>query len=224
MPPRKTPLVSGETYHIYNHSNQNIYIFKKRRDCERFIFTLRYYQFKYPPVKLSKFNQQPFEIRSEILASLKKKGEYLVDIVCYCIMPNHFHFTLRQVEKNGISVYLKQLCGSYSHYFNTKHDSFGPLFSGRFKAVRIENEEQLQHVVRYIHLNPLTSHIVKDFKDLLEYDYSSLPEYLKLNNNDTCRKDIIMKDFFNISKYKEFLMNQSDYQRSLKVIKNQMIE
>jgi putative transposase len=224
MPIRLTPLVTNEVYHVFNRSNASIPIFKTLRDYKKIMFTLTYYKNANPPVKLSIFNRQPLVVRQEILKSLNKKSDLIVNMICYCIMPNHFHFVLKQTKKDGIKDLIRLLCNSYSHYFNTKNNRSGSVFGGRFKAVRVENENQLQHLVRYIHLNPLTSYIVRNFDDLQLYKYSSLPEYLNLNKNHFCSKDTILKDFKNINKYKEFLLNHSDYQRSLHIIKHQMLD
>lgn len=225
VPIRKTPLVNGETYHVFNRSVASIPIFSRKLYIKRFIFSIKYYQNIKPPIKLSVFNIQNIVLRQEILSSLKKKNECLVEIICYCIMPNHFHFVLKQLHDDGIKEFLRLISSSYSHYYNTKNIRTGPVFGGRFKAIRIENENQLQHVVRYIHLNPLTSHFVRDFNDLLKYKYSSLQEYLISNNYDTCNKNVILKDFNNsINKYREFLENQAEYQKSLHTIKKLVLE
>ena len=64
----------------------------------------------------------------------------------------------------------------FSHYFNLRHERVGHLFQGNFGAVRIENEEQLVHVSRYIHLNPVSSYLIR-IEDIDDYEYSSFPEY-----------------------------------------------
>jgi putative transposase len=106
---------------------------------------------------------------------------------------------------------------SITKYRNTKYKKEGHLFSGRFKAVRIEDESQLLHVHRYIHLNPYTSYVVKNIADLENYPYSSFREYLGLDEG-FCNKNVILSSFSNIDEYKKFVFNQADYQRELKKI------
>ena len=168
MPLRIIPLVNGQYYHIFNRSINKEPIFTRLKDCQRAIFTMNYYRFKDSPLKLAYFLALGFDVRNDIMVSLIKTSKTLVDIICYCLMPNHFHILLKQNEENGIS-----------RFFNTKHSRQGHLFQGQFKAVRIEDEEQLIHVSRYIHLNPYSSFVVKTITNLKEYRHSSLKEYLE---------------------------------------------
>lgn len=183
-----------------------------------------FYQNANPPIKLSKYNLLPKDQREEIINSLKRKKEWLVEIVSYCLMPSHFHLVLKQLLDDGVKDFLRLLTNSFSHYFNTKHDRTGSLFGGRFKAVHIENDEQLLHVVRYVHLNPYTSYVVKDLEHLEDYPYSSLSEYLGKSKNYLCQKRLVLNHFRTVEKYQSFVFNQGDYQRSLERIKYKILE
>ena len=83
-------------------------------------------------------------------------------------MPNHFHLLLKQTIDNGISHFLSKFTNSYTKYFNTKYNRVGPVFQGVFKSVHIESDEQLMHLSRYIHLNPVVSAVVEK-QNLLSY-------------------------------------------------------
>jgi putative transposase len=139
-------------------------------------------------------------------------------------MPNHFHFLLRQKQDGGISKFLSDFTNSYTHYFNTRQDREGPLFKGVFKAVRIENNEQLLHISRYIHLNPYSSYLIKSLEDLTNYPYSSFLEYLGEAEKEFCQKEIILANFSRLEDYKKFVFNQADYQRSLEINKHLLLE
>ena len=76
-----------------------------------------------------------------------------MEIICYCLMPNHLHLLLRQLMDGGISKFMSNFANSYTRYFNTKSKRKGPVFEGKFKAKRIETDEQLLHLSRHIHLN-----------------------------------------------------------------------
>ena len=158
------------------------------------------------------------------MMSLKKKAMYLVSIISFVLMPNHFHFLLKQNVENGISLFLAQFQNSYTRYFNTKNRRQGHLLQGQFKAVRIEDDDQLLHVRRYIHLNPYVSYVVKDIKELEEYKYSSFPEYLNHEKNEICNKPIVLSHFPTIKQYKKFITDQADYQRELGQIKHLVME
>ena len=138
-------------------------------------------------------------------------------------MPNHFHFLLRQREKNGISIFLSNFQNSYTRYFNTQDKRVGPLFLDQFKAVRIEDEDQLLHVHRYIHLNPITSFVVKTVEKLRTYLWSSLPEYFGLTQG-FCETKTILSQFRKRSAYETFLYDQIAYQQKLASIKHLILE
>jgi len=220
MPFRKTPLVNGEIYHVFNRSTGSIPIFTNKREYERFIFGINYYRHKIIPVKLSLLKILSKEERGKILNDMINKDDLHNDLICYCIMPTHYHFVLKQLHDGGINNFLRLVSNSYSHYYNKKHDRSGSVFGGRFKSVHIETDEQLLHVVRYIHLNPYSSYIVKGFKELESYPYSSLNEYLGNSVFNICQKNLVMDYFKTAERYKKFVFNQAEYQKSLEKIKH----
>ena len=224
MPPRTVPLVTDEFYHIVNRGNASTPIFKSKYDHQKFISTFLYYQNLNTPMRFSEFNNLNGSERSKILEDFKNKKDFLVEITAYCLMPNHFHFLLKQKRNNGIINFTRLFTNSYSRYFNIKYKRKGGLFEGRFKAVHIETDAQLLHVSRYIHLNPYSSYLVKDFKSLLNYPFSSLPEYLESSKIKVCQKRIILDQFSTIEDYKKFVLDQADYQRTLDQIKHQVLE
>ena len=123
-------------------------------------------------------------------------------------MPNHFHFLLEQKEDKGISKFLSNLQNSYTKFFNISHERDGSLFSDQFKAVRIETDEQLIHVSRYIHLNPHTGFVVKSLKELEEYPWSSFPDYLQ-TPREFVDTEFILSFFGNSQKYIKFVSTNS---------------
>ena len=139
-------------------------------------------------------------------------------------MPNHFHFLLKQRKDGGITRFLSNFQNSYTRYFNVRHQRTGHLFQGQFKAVRMETDEQLLHVSRYIHLNPYSSYLVKDFKALKDYPWSSLGEYLNLFDHKVSEKQTLLSFFSSVKKFEQFIFNQKDYQRELESIKHLLLE
>jgi putative transposase len=122
--------------------------------------------------------------------------------------------------KNGITIFMSRTCNSYAKYFNTKYKRNGPLFQGNFKAVRITSNEQLIHVSRYIHLNPLVDYLTKNLKD---YPFSSFPEYLGLEKGISSPK-IVLDQFKTGKDYQDFVQDQKDYAQRLKEIKRFALE
>lgn len=176
MPYRTTPLVTGEYYHVYNRGVARQPVFLTKRDYKHFLLTLSYYRFSNPPLKLSHFLQQSREDQVRLMKQVHKAGKKLVELISLVLMPNHFHLLVRQTADEGISTFLRRATNSYTRYFNTTHDRVGPVFQGPFKTVRVETDEQLIHLSRYIHLNPLMGHVVKA-STWRSYPWSSFPDF-----------------------------------------------
>lgn len=219
MPVRHTPLVENYYYHIFNRGVNKRYIFKSKHEYNRFILLLKFYNSTEYPVKFSRFTQLSLDQRSEIWGRLEKDKKH-TDIISYCLMPNHFHLLLKQNSENGISKLLANLQNSYAKYFNIKNERVGPLFQGQFKAVKIDSEEQLLHLSRYIHLNPFSTGVVKSLSDTVAYPWSSMPEYLSAIRFPICNKTDILSNFESLKNYKDFVLDNADYQKSLEDLKH----
>lgn len=213
---RKTLVVSGETYHIYNKSNGQQKIFLSTKDYQRAMEVFQFYQYEKPNLRFSFYNRLSIDQKTKFLDQLKKP---IVDIICFCLMSNHFHFLLIGLTDRGINQFMSNFQNSYAKYFNTKTGRTGSLFQQNFRAVRIETDEQLIHVSRYIHLNPLTAYIVKTMDELENYQWSSYPDYI--NRVKTyIKKAKVLDHFRSIADYKNFVADQVDYQRKLDRIKH----
>jgi len=225
MPYRTTPLVANEVYHVFNRGVNKQQIFWDERDYSRLMDSLIYYSFVNPPVRYSFLNRLLPEQKSQILEKLYTKHERLIDIIAFVFMPNHYHILVKQLHDHGTSKFLSDWQNSFSRYINTRHDRIGPLFQGQFKAVRVSSNAQLLHVSRYIHLNPFTSGIVSILDELPDFPWSSFPDYVGQSNNSFVCKEIVLGQFKNDpEKYKAFVFDQADYQRSLKRIKDLAID
>lgn len=224
MPLRKTPLVTDQFYHVFNRGINKQPIFLNTRENKRAQRVLRFYSFKNPRIKFSKLLLLSKEDQIKFWGNLQKTNNKSVEIICYCLMPNHFHFLLKQQADNGISRFMSNFQNSYTRYFNTRHGGIGPLLQGQFKAVRVEDENQLLHLSRYIHLNPYSSFIVKEVDDITSYPWSSFPEYLGKAGISICSKDIILSNFKSAEAYQGFVLDQADYQRRMNIIKHLLLE
>ncbi|PIY66462.1 hypothetical protein COY91_00005, partial [Candidatus Shapirobacteria bacterium CG_4_10_14_0_8_um_filter_39_15] len=224
MPGRNIPLVTNEIYHIFNRGVASQPVFLDKRDFNRARESLFYYQNRIVPVRYSKFLTINAYDRLSLLKELSDKKDFWVEIIADCLMPNHFHLILKQVTENGISKFIANFTNSYTKYSNTKNERNGPIFQGKFKAVRVETNEQLLHLSRYIHLNPYTSFVVKSLRDLENYEFSSLPEYLRLVKTNFFSKEIVLDNFKGKSSYWSFVFDQADYQRKLEEIKHLTLE
>ncbi len=191
-------------------------------DYRQAILTISYYLFGNLKIKLSRFKSLATNERDKLIANLRLSDDKIVQIVSFVLMPNHFHFLLRQEKGNGISRFVSQFTNSYTRYFNTKHTRVGPLFQGQFKAVVVENENQLIHLSRYIHLNPYVSSIVSK-EELFTYNWSSFPSYLG-EKSQKILVDPVMGYFKSSDEYKAFVLNHADYAESLEKMKHQVLD
>lgn len=222
MAGREEPLVTGEYYHIFNRGVAKLPTFLSDHDYQQAMLGLNYYRFIKPPIKLSRYKKLNLQGKAELLAKMSQDGDKLVDIISFVLMPNHFHFLLKQVADNGVARFLSLFTNSYTRYFNTRQNRPGPLFQGAFKAVRIESNAQLLHLSRYIHLNPYVSRIVKK-SELLTYPWSSLPSYFSGTDN-VIEPAIILSQFKTSTGYRDFILSHADYARELEFIKHQLID
>lgn len=213
MPYRVVPFVNGSYYHLYNRGVEKRSVFTSERDYQRFLQTLFYYQFSNLKFRFSRRNS-PFN---------KNFDQYpkSTEVICYCLMPNHFHLLVRQLKESGVHKFMQKTLNSYTKYFNTKNKRVGSLFQGTFKAVPIESDEQLMHVSRYIHLNPYVSGLTQDLK---LYSNSSYLAYIGLENNPLCAQESVLSLFKNAKDYEKFVTGHEDYAKELEIIKHLLIE
>lgn len=221
MSDRRTPLVTGEFYHIFNRGVARQPIFLSKYDYQQALLALSYYRFTKPPIRLSRFKNLSLVERGKLLKELKTT-EKLVEIISYVFMPNHFHFLLKQTADNGISIFLSKLSNSYTKYFNTKHTRPGPLLQGIFKSVHIESDEQLLHLSRYIHLNPAATGVIRE-DELFSYPWSSLPNFIK-GESPLVFLEPVLAHFSSKEDYKKFVLDQVDHARRLEEIKHLTLE
>jgi putative transposase len=141
----------------------------------------------------------------------------LVNIVAYCIMPNHFHLLLEQRIDNGITKFLQKMTTSYTMYFNKKYKRTGALIQGVFKRSNIKSDTRLLEMSRYIHANPTkllhrnntTGASIKE--KLLAYQWSSFPDYAGVRSEESivANKEIITNQFRSIKAYVKYILGET---------------
>jgi REP element-mobilizing transposase RayT len=113
------------------------------------------------------------------LETLKEAAHlFSIKIISFALMPNHYHLLLTTPKAN-LSRAMRHLNGVYTQRFNRLHKKDGPLFRGRYKAILIQEDEYLTHLIRYIHLNPITAGLTQD---LSKYPWTSHKDYLGSQN------------------------------------------
>ena len=153
---RKAPLLSGETYHIYNRGAHKYATFTDESDYWRFSALLHLANHSGPVLLREILERKKHRGRfsGEIFAEQTDKS--LVSVLAYSLMPNHFHLVMRQKTDNGITKFMQKLTVSYSMYFNTKYEHSGVLFQGRFKSSHLDTDPYFKWIFPYVHLNPVS--------------------------------------------------------------------
>lgn len=220
MPPRLTPLITGQYYHIFNRTIENKKLFIDSGISSLFLQLLSYYRSEKIYCSYSYFRKMPVDAQLQIRMMLQQKKYHKLIILSYCLMPNHFHLLIRQKSDNAVSKFMSDVLNSFTRYFNCMNKRKGPLFLPRFQAKHITSREQLIHVSRYIHLNPYVSNIVR-IKALSDFTFSSFGEYLNMKKSNLSDTSIILSEFGNDpERYKSFVINHADHQKMLEYVKH----
>ncbi|MFA6016697.1 MAG: transposase [Patescibacteria group bacterium] len=212
----KTYIENG-FYHVYNRGVEKRNIFLDQQDYCVFLSYLKIYL---SPIEksindINKDNSADFKNKNKIISEIYTLNNFFnkIELVCYVLMPNHFHFELRQTNRKDIEIFMRSLITKYTMYFNRKYHRVGPLFQGRYKAVLIQNEEYFLHLSRYIHLNP--REILNREQPLETYPWSSYQTYLNIIKINWIKKDIILNifvknTFHKFESYKIFIENYKE--------------
>ena len=188
---------SEQYYHIYSRGVNKQVIFHEEADYLFYLSLFKRYLSTRPAVS-------------------KRHGTYPhyandIEILAYCLMPNHIHILVYQHDERAITSLLRSIMTAYSRFYNTKYSHSGPVFQSRYLASLIDQEDYLHHISRYIHLNP---------KNWETYPYSSLRYYTETTPPDWLHTDKVMS-LFNQNQllYKDFLKDYSDHKQMLDELK-----
>lgn len=188
----------GEIFHAYNRGVGKIDIFLD--DQDRSVFMNRLYENLFP---------DKYKNEQKLIKEPKYKRKLLppnsFELICYCLMPNHFHLVIKQLNNIPISQLISKVCTGYSMYFNKKHERVGSLFQDVFKAVHVENNSQLLWLSLYVHENPIKAGLIQN---LDKYKWSSYLSYKGMEKG-ICKPDIILNQYTNREKYFEYFSNQT---------------
>lgn len=152
-----------------------------------------------------------------------KKGRLIpnyadeVELIAYCLMPNHYHFLFYLKEKTGIEKLMRSMMTAYSRYFNTKYKRVGTLFQNHFLAARITSDRYLWHVSRYMHLNPLDIDA-----EPLGYAYSSVSYFRGDRSAEWLHEDMLVETAEQRATYIQSLRDSSDYHELMDRLKHEL--
>lgn len=203
MPSRNTvrEYEIGGYYHVYNRGVEKRIIFLDDQDYTVFIGLIKKYL---AGEEVARKNRHPY-------SRLDKE----VQLLAYCLMPNHFHLLLYQTSEDGITRFMRRLATGYVMYFNNRYRRVGGLFQGKFKTARINSDSYLQHISRYIHLNP---------RDYQTWPYSSLTYYRGDKETPAWLNTANILEIFNDrpQEYMSFVDQYQDSMRELSLLKWQL--
>lgn len=143
MPRRNLEYVPGEIYHLYNRGAGKSPIFIEPDDY--YFFTTKIWTFS---------------------RSLR------IPILACCLMPNHYHLVVLQAADIPAGKLPQRVCNSYSKRFNRRNERSGTLFQGRYQAKHVPNQDYLEQVCAYVHLNPVMAGLVRQPEHWPHSDYN----------------------------------------------------
>lgn len=192
MPYRGDTFTAGHYYHIYNRGAGKTLIF---------------------------FNDGNYEYLLRLVRRYQKK--YGVTVIAYCLMPNHYHFLLRQEMGGSLSKFMQVLFIAYVQALNLQQGRTGTLFEGRFKHKCVDKWEYLMVLCRYIHRNPVKTKLVAKPEDWV---YSNYREWIGLRSGTLKDETFIQDHFSNPEGYREFVNDWQDEERSYEKISKYMFD
>jgi len=175
MPRRTTQFAAGQYYHIYNRGAGGQPIFRVE---ENYSFLLRL---------VKKYRQQ-----------------LCVAVIAYCLMPNHYHFLVRQDGENPAGSLPQLVFNSYTKAFNKRYQRTGTLFEGRYQSIWVDKTEYLLHLCRYIHTNPVKAKLVSRLGD---WPYSNYPEWMGTRRGTLFDHDFVEESFPERARYHQFVID-----------------
>ena len=171
----KISWVPGHYYHLYNRGAHKLSIFPEEKN---YIYLLG-------------------KIKKYLL-------ELQLTLIAYCLMPNHYHFLVRQDGDFEAGLLPQRVFNSYSKAYNKAYAHSGTLFEGRYKAKLVSSNNYLLHLCRYIHANPVKDGLVQNLE---EWQFSNYPDWIGERNGKLVDKQFVEEYFPKSSDYVEFVQD-----------------
>ncbi|MFZ2484746.1 MAG: transposase [Minisyncoccia bacterium] len=218
---RRFGIAPGEHYHICNRGVNKQVIFHDRGDYDRFLFLILYFQ---SPINFSQIGRVIKEFVKHRVLDISEEivKKRTVELVAFCIMPNHFHLIMKELEEGGIAAYMQRVLNAYSKYYNTKYNKTGHVFQGPYRAIHITDDRQLLYLSTYIHRNPREISRWANKED--HYEWSSYQDCIEESRwGNLLVPEVLMGEFKNKDEYRKFvktspaklLEKELEYLRSL---------
>lgn len=231
MPGKNTTkqYIKGGYYHLYNRGVEKRLIFMDEQDYAVFLSYLKEYLLpKDEQDLLKKFSDPNISyIEKDKIIKLLRLNNFAeeVTLLAYCLMPNHFHFLVKQKNASSIDKFMNSLATRYTMYFNRKYKRVGSLYQSVYKAVNVETDEQLLCLTSYIHkqaFSPSQGEALQGLQGLYQQPSSYL-EYLGLRKTEWIKPEEILTFFSKTNpllSYESFVKQQED----IGIIQNKILE
>lgn len=205
----KAQFANDEYYHIYNRGVDKRKVFLDAKDYERFLLSIKEFNVIEP---IGSIFENSFRKKDRTANALGHPMSKLVEVICYCLNPNHFHFIIKQKSEKGIEKFMQKLGNGYTKYFNLKYQRNGVLFQGRYKAIHISSNEYLLYLSAYVNRN----NFIHGYSSDGRWPYTSYLDYINKKNGGLCNKEVILDQFKNTNDYKKFVHANAVYLKSKK--------
>jgi putative transposase len=180
----KREFIKDGIYHIYNRGVEKRNIFLDEEDYKIFLYYLKTYLVppdteKKTPINITRLGSN-FDLYKNI------------QLLCYVLMSNHFHFVFKQFSEKAITEFMRRLTIAYVRYFNNKYKRVGPLFQGRYKSVLVDKDDYFLYLSSYVHINPIELSKYSEINTLEHYPYSSYSDYIGKINTPWIHEEYIL--------------------------------
>jgi REP element-mobilizing transposase RayT len=175
MPVKRPEYLPGHYYHFYNRGAHRLSIF---REEDNYIFVLR-------------------KVKTYCRA-------LTLTPIAYCLMPNHYHFLMRQDGEQRAGLLPQRVFNSYSKAYNKRYEHSGTLFEDNYKVIPVEDQAHLLHLCRYIHANPIKHGLVTDPEG---WSYSNYMEWIGERDGTLVDRNFVREHFQSAEDYREFVLD-----------------
>lgn len=220
---RKEQFAPGEYYHIFSRTISGIPVFKDTKNAQKMKQAFLVANSDNSGIVFQLLRNKK-KVSPEEISEILNEGKKYVDVLCYSIMPDHYHLVLKELEENGVSNFVRKCNVAISKYRNIREEKRGPVFESRFNARHVANNRYLVFLSCYVHLNPLDilidrgwrKHSLRNWGDarkkLTDYQWSSAKAFLNKDIGDLIISgtDIILGQFKDNKDYESYLRDWSE--------------
>ena len=206
--------IENSYYHIYNRGVERRVIFLDQQDYAVFLSYLKEYLL---PKKEKELRERLSDLqissieKNKVIKSLQLNNfSQEITLLSYCLMPNHFHFFVKQKSASSIDKFMNSLATRYTMYFNRKYKRVGTLYQEVYKAVLVDTDGQLLYLTKYIHKQALALQGLA----LQSGQPCSYDEYIHKRKTDWVKPDEILSYFSSSNpklSYENFVKGEDDY-------------